>query len=292
MATFICVTCGVQYPEAEQPPAACPICEDERQFVGWEGQQWTTLQAMQAEGYRNRLADEEDALTSILTVPRFAIGQRALLVRTPGGNLLWDCVTYLDRATIDGVRARGGIAAIAISHPHYYAANVEWSEAFGGTPVYIHAADRSWVMRPSPRIVFWTGATARPLPGLELVHLGGHFDGGAVLHWPGGANGRGVLLSGDVIQVVQDRRSVSFMYSYPNFIPLARAEVERIAATARRYRFDRIYGAFDGRQILTAAGEAVQRSASRYLDHLLRHPTRPRFIQAEPGVGYRLREGG
>lgn len=276
MPRFICVTCGVQYSDSAQPPDACPTCEDERQFVGWDGQQWTTLEAMQIDGYRNRLAEQERGLTSILTRPQFAIGQRAFVVRTPHGNLLWDCVTYLDQQTIEAVHAIGGIAAIAISHPHYYSTIVEWSEAFGGVPVYIHAGDQAWVVHPSPHIVLWSGETRSPLPGLELVNLGGHFDGGTVLYWPEGGEGRGVLLSGDVIQVVQDRRSVSFMYSYPNLIPLAGAEVERIAAVIRRYRFDRIYGAFDRRQIVTDAGEAIQRSARRYIQHLAgaaRHPS-------------------
>jgi glyoxylase-like metal-dependent hydrolase (beta-lactamase superfamily II) len=269
VARYICVTCGVQYPEAERAPDGCLICEDERQYVGWDGQQWTTLEAMRASGYRNRLAEEEQGLTSILTEPRFAISQRAFVVRAPHGNLLWDCVAYLDQRTIEAVRALGGIAAIAVSHPHYYSTIVEWSEAFGGVPVYIHARDRAWVMHPSPCIVYWTGETMPALPGFELINLGGHFAGGTVLHWPEGAEGRGVLLSGDVIQVVQDRRSVSFMYSYPNLIPLADAVVERIAATIRPYRFDRIYGAFDRRQIVRNAGEAVQRSARRYIEHLV-----------------------
>ncbi len=268
MGRFVCVMCGVQHPETETPPATCLICEDERQFVGWDGQQWTTLEAMQADGYRNEIKEQEPGLVSILTAPSFAIGQRALLVRTQGGNLLWDCVTYLDRATVAAVRDLGGVAAIAISHPHYYSAMVEWSNAFGGVPVYIHAGDRPWVVRSSPNIVLWSGETRVPLPGLELIHLGGHFDGGTVLHWPAGAQGRGVLLTGDVIQVVQDRRWVSFMYSYPNLIPLDGAQVERIAATVRRYRFDRAYGAFDRREILTGASDAVQRSARRYTLHL------------------------
>jgi glyoxylase-like metal-dependent hydrolase (beta-lactamase superfamily II) len=223
---------------------------------------------MEAQGYRNEIKEHEPDLVSILTVPRFAIGQRALLVRTQEGNLLWDCVTYLDRATVAAVRDLGGVAAIAVSHPHYYSAMVEWSDAFGGIPVYIHAGDRPWVVRTSPRIVFWSGDTRGALPGLELIHLGGHFDGGTVLHWPAGAQGRGALLTGDVIQVVPDRRWVSFMYSYPNLIPLDGAQVERIAATVRRVRFDRAYGAFDRREILTGASEAVQRSARRYVQHL------------------------
>ena len=268
MPKYICETCGVQYPESQQPPAGCPICADERQFIGWDGQRWTTLEAMQASGHRNALEEEEPGLTRILTSPRFAIGQRALLVHTPEGNLLWDCVTYLDPATIERVRGLGGVAAIAVSHPHYYAAMVEWSDAFAGAPIYIHAGDRQWVMRSSPNVVLWTGEATRPLPGLELLALGGHFDGGTVLHWPGGAGGRGALLSGDILQVVPDRRWVSFMYSYPNLIPLPAAEVERIAALVRRYRFERVYGAFEGRQILADGSGAVERSARRYLRHL------------------------
>jgi glyoxylase-like metal-dependent hydrolase (beta-lactamase superfamily II) len=268
MARFICVTCGVQHPETDTPPAVCRICEDERQFVGWDGQRWTTLEAMEADGYRNEIKPQEPGLVSIRTVPNFAIGQRAFLVRAQEGNLLWDCVTYLDQATVAAVRDLGGIAAIAISHPHYYSAMVDWSDAFGGVPVYIHAGDEPWVVRSSPRIVLWSGETRPPLPGLELVHLGGHFDGGAIPHWPAGAQGRGVLLTGDVIQVVPDRRWVSFMYSYPNLIPLDRAQVTRIAATVRRYRFDRAYGAFDRREILAGASDAVQRSARRYIEHL------------------------
>ena len=56
----------------------------------------------------------------------------------------------------------GGIKAIAISHPHYYSSMVEWSRAFGGVPIYLHAADRQWVMRPDHAIVFWEGEIKGP----------------------------------------------------------------------------------------------------------------------------------
>ena len=58
------------------------------------------------------------------------------------------------------------------------------------------------------------------LPGVTLARIGGHFDGAAVLHWAAGSEGRGALLTGDTITVVQDREWVSFMWSYPNLIPL------------------------------------------------------------------------
>ncbi len=148
--------------------------------------------------------------------------------------------------------------------PHYYSAMVEWSREFGA-PVHLHEADRRWVMRPDPAVRFFAGDELALPGGLRALRLGGHFPGAAVLHWPDGAGGRGALLSGDVLQVVQDRRYVSFMYSYPNLVPLPAHVVERMARRVRALRFDRIYGAWWGRVIGQGAWAAVQRSADRYL---------------------------
>jgi glyoxylase-like metal-dependent hydrolase (beta-lactamase superfamily II) len=197
--------------------------------------------------------------------PQFAIGQRALFLRRPKGNILWDCIPLLDEAVVEAVTAMGGIKAIAISHPHYYSSMVEWSRAFGGIPLYLHAADKQWVMRPDPAIVFWDGETKALDDGLTLIRCGGHFDGGTVLHWVDGEGGKGALLSGDIIQVVPDRKHVSFMYSYPNYIPLPASAVRRIVTAVERFEFNRIYGAFWDMVIETDGKEAVRRSAARYL---------------------------
>src|SRR5262249_36981964 len=69
-------------------------------------------------------------------------------------------------------------------------------------PIPLHAADRQWVMRADPAVQFWEGDTKPIGSGLTLVRLGGHFDGGTVLHWADWSEGRGVLLSGDILQVV------------------------------------------------------------------------------------------
>lgn len=264
MPHFICVTCGVQYPDSEAPPAHCPICEDARQYVGFNGQQWTTPEEMGRQ-YRNQIRQEEPGLYSIHTEPHFAIGQRAFLLQTANGNLLWDCVSLLDEATIGALRSLGGVAAIAISHPHYYASMTDWSKAFGGAPVYIHRADAGWVMRPDACVRLWSGESARVLESLDVVLTPGHFDGFQVLHWKEGADGRGALLSGDQPQVCMDRQWVSFMYSYPNFIPLAPAAVRRIVEILRPYPFDRIYGAFPHRTVGEGGKEVLERSAERYL---------------------------
>ena len=265
MAKYICVTCGVQYPESEAPPSECPICRDPRQFVGLDGQKWTTIEEMRGT-YRNRIQEEEAGLYSIHTEPGFAIGQRAFLVQTSQGNLLWDCVSLLDEETVARVRELGGIDAIAISHPHYYASMIDWSETFGDAPIYIHEADAQWVMRPDGRVRLWSGESTSLLDSLTLILTPGHFDGFQVLHWSAGAGGRGALLSGDQPQVCMDIRWVSFLYSYPNYIPLRPAAVRRIAEILRAYRFDRIHGAFPRRTVARDGNAVVERSAERYLE--------------------------
>ena len=264
----ICATCGVQYASTR---ADCPICEDERQYVGWGGQRWTSLAELRAAGHRGRVEQEGPDVIGIGTEPSFAIGQRALLIRTGAGNGLWDMVTYLDDDLVARVRELGGVDAIAISHPHYYGTMIEWAHAFDA-PVHLHEADCEWVARPDDAVVFWRGDTHEIGDGVTLINAGVHFAGGQVLHWRDGAAGRGALFSGDIVQVVQDRRWVSFMYSYPNFIPERPATVRRALSLLAPYPFDQVYGAWWQRLVYADGAAAVRRSAERYL----------RFVRDEP----------
>lgn len=259
----ICKACGTQFPESSGPPAACPICCDPRQFIPKSGQEWTTLEELRA-SHRNSFRQYETDLIGIGTEPEFAIGQRALLLRTPAGNFLWDCITLIDGATIETVSRLGGLRGIAISHPHYYSAMIEWSAAFEGAPIFLHSADRDWVMQSSAAIEFWDGPRRELAPGVTLIQCGGHFAGGTVLHWAGGANGGGALLSGDILQVGPDGM-VSFMYSYPNLIPLPGTSVEQIAEAVRPFAYNRIYGAWWDRVIENNAESVMEKSVARYL---------------------------
>jgi hypothetical protein len=265
MTAWICRTCGVQYPDTDQPPGNCAICDDERQYVGWGGQQWTTMAEI-GKDHAVVLRDEEPGLVGVGVEPAFAIGQRALLVRTAHGNVLWDCISLLDDEARVRISELGGIDAICMSHPHFYGANVEIADAFDAR-ILIPRADRQWVQRSSPRIELFDD-DAEPVPGLTLARIGGHFDGAAVLHWPAGSQGRGALLTGDTITVVQDRAWVSFMWSYPNHIPLDEATVLDIARRAGRFTFDRIYGGWWGRVVVDDGAAAVRRSADRYVARL------------------------
>jgi hypothetical protein len=131
--------------------------------------------------------------------------------------------------------------------------------------VYLHAADRRWVMYPDPVIVFWEGERLPLAEGLTLIRCGGHFNGGTVLHWAAGAEGKGALLSGDIVQVCADRRHVSFMYSYPNYIPLSGPVVRRVVQAVEPFAYDRVYGAWWDKVIDRDGRAAVARSAERYL---------------------------
>jgi hypothetical protein len=261
----ICVTCGNQFALDLPPPALCPICDEYRQYIPPGGQAWTSLGTMAAK-HRNSYRQYESGLIGIGTEPHFAIGQRALLVRTPRGNILWDCLSFFDVATAAIVSGLGGLAGIALSHPHFYGSMVEWSHAFGDAPIHIHEADREWVMRPDPVVKFWHGHRQQILDGVTLINTGGHFEGGTVLHWQGGAEGRGALLTSDIVTVAMDRRWVTFMRSYPNYIPLPARTVGAMAAMLEDVAFDRIYGGWWDTNVLADANAAVQRSAARYIE--------------------------
>jgi hypothetical protein len=255
---YICATCGAQFTPTETPPDRCPICEDARQWVPEDGQRWTTPDEL-ASSHRNELR-RDGAFDGVGIEPGFAIGQRALLVPCGDGTLLWECVPLLDDQAAAEIERRGGLAAIAISHPHYYSAMVQWARRFG-CPIHLHAADREWIMRPDPAIELWDGETLELADGLTLVRCGGHFAGGTVLH----VAGEGALLSGDIVQVIPDRSHVSFMYSYPNLIPLPAGSVRAIVDALEPFAFERIYGAWWGTIVRSDGKAVVRRSAERYV---------------------------
>jgi hypothetical protein len=261
MPRFICPTCAAQFADSDQPPEHCPICTDERQYVPEAGQLWTTFDEL-AKNHRNELREDAELL-GVGTDPSLAIGQRALLVPHGDRFVMWDCTTYFGDDAADEIERRGGLAAIALSHPHYYSGMADWGARFD-CPVLVHADDERWITRPGDAIELWDGETRDLGHGLTLIRCGGHFAGGTVLHWPDGAGGAGALLSGDIVQVIPDRAHVSFMYSYPNQIPLPETAVQRIGDALEPYNFDVIYGAWWDRLVRRDGKEAVRRSVRRY----------------------------
>eukprot|EP00898_Chlorokybus_atmophyticus_P006428 jgi/Chlat1/6787/Chrsp51S06487 len=280
----VCATCGVLFPH-QQAPKVCPICSDDRQYVPPSGQRWLSPPSSLLPSHANCFRKEGPGIYSIRTEPKVGIGQRALLIQTHEGNVLWDCITLIDEATVEIIKGLGGIKCIAVSHPHYYSSMVEWSRAFGDVPIYIHALDRPWLdavysgasdsdedsHNHLARFAVWEGESIAALNDVTLVRLGGHFAGAqartlglCVLHWSGGAGGKGVLCTGDILQVCPDKH-VSVMRSYPNLVPLSGPVVRRVRDRLGPWDFDVLHGAFHGGDIREGARGRVERSFERYL---------------------------
>ena len=258
----ICVTCGTQYAETLSPAADCRVCEDERQYAGWQGQCWTTHEEL-ASRFALRIG-EDNGLLGIEMAGEFGISQRALLLPTDAGNILWECLSLVTPEAVAALKARGGVDLIAISHPHFYSAMVEWSAALGGVPILLHEADREWVMRPAPQVEFWRGDVKRVSTAVTLIRCGGHFAGSTALHWRDGPTPGGALFSGDTPQVAADRRHVGFMYSYPNYIPMKASDVRAIRERLAPFAFEQVFGFSWGRNVVNNGRAAVEASFDRF----------------------------
>ncbi|WP_394938949.1 MBL fold metallo-hydrolase [Psychromicrobium sp. YIM B11713] len=255
---ILCESCGVEHSTEALTAGDCRICRDDRQYLPPSGQSWITLGELLERDQRLGFREVHPGLWEIQPEPRLGIGQHSILLRTSSGNLLWDPPASIDPASIARVQELGGIAVIASSHPHMFGLQLEWSAAFSDAPVYVAAADQRWLQRTGPAIQLWS-ERLQLLPEVSLLQTGGHFPGSAVAHW---AAGEGVLLTGDTIFPVPSGW-VSFMRSYPNYLPLSPAIVRRVAARVSTLEFDRIHGNF-GNVIPRNAKAVINESAERY----------------------------
>ena len=262
MTIFSCSTCAIEHSEAPTPPAYCAICQDERQWVPAAGQSWTTREELASQGTTLVINELEPGLHAITSTPRLGIGQRGLLISTPGGNLLFEPPGFIDDAGAQRINELGGVAVIASSHPHLTGSSIQYSHRFGHVPVYVAAADAQWIQRPDPVIRLWEG-NIELLPGLWMYPCGGHFAGSSVVHWPAGNRGAGVLITGDTIAVGGDRKSANAMRSYVNNIPLPATTIEKILETVLPLEFTRMYSAFSGLE--DDAHAIVEETLKRYI---------------------------
>lgn len=257
----ICKTCGTRYAAEKFNEDKCPICLDDRQYLREYGQEWVSYEGL-TQKHMVKISPLEDDIFELTTVPSFAIGQRALLIATSEGNILWDCIPLLDEATYAFIKSRGGLKAIAISHPHYYSLMAEWARAFD-CKIYLHEKDKVWVMDDDTDVKYWGGEKHKLVPGLEIIHTGGHFPGSSVLHFkPSHKEGR--LLVGDSLYLSRDKKHISAMFSYPNVIPLASDELNNVFEGISRLEFDALYGAFGWQNIHSGAKKIFENSFKRY----------------------------
>ncbi|RKU48329.1 hypothetical protein DL546_008381 [Coniochaeta pulveracea] len=250
----VCCTCGTQYPSNTSPS-------------------FTTLSSLLSSDshYHNvftPLSHDPEHFISIHTEPKVAIGQRAILVRTPAGNVLWDCITYLDDETVEKIKGYGDLVGIVISHPHYYSTHVEWANAFE-CPVYLAAEDKKWIAVPLGEHQSFLDQTVTSISGkngqdigVKALKLGGHFPGSLVLLYdgrllladtlmttPAGMGKWNVDAKGNTRNKPPGLNSFSFMWSIPNMIPLNTEEIVHMWDVLKNYDFRSSHGAFTGQDI-------------------------------------------
>ncbi len=262
MTGHVCAACGTCYPVTAAPPASCPICEDDRQYVPRSGQSWLSLTDL-ARSFANRIEDD-DGVLGIGMTPDFAINQRCVLIEAVHGNVMWESTSLITDEAVAAILQRGPVAAIAISHPHFYAAMHLWAEALD-CPILLPASDRAWIQHASTRIQLWEGDRLEILPGVTMICCGGHFAGSAVLHWQDERCPDGAVFVGDTVQVSQDRKRVSALHSYPNGIPLGIHAITNIAASLADLEYQRVYGYTWGRNITARGAEIVASSLTDYV---------------------------
>ncbi|RRB02232.1 MBL fold metallo-hydrolase [Larkinella rosea] len=260
---LICTTCGTQYPPHQPVPELCTICNDDRQYIPENGQNWTTLPDLE-KTYTVKISPLTDRIHSLKMQPDFAIANRALLVQSPGGNILWDCIPLPDAPTVALIRSMGGLKAIAFSHPHYYSTMNVWASLFD-CPVYIHENDQPWIMYPSDSLQLWSGDSLSFWDGIRMIHTGGHFPGSCVLHIPSSSD-RGTLLCGDTLLLSRSKRHLAVMFSYPNQILLTRDEFVAFYKKAENLAFDSLYGAFENQDLTDNIMAVFTKSMQRYWD--------------------------
>ncbi|KAF2456414.1 beta-lactamase-like protein [Lineolata rhizophorae] len=255
---IICATCGTQFDlKITEPPKSCRICDDPRQFVPPEGQSWTSIPKIRETAKNSFVQDKVDKrVTFIFSEPKTGIGQRAILLETPHGNVLWDCITLLDDPTIDLIISKGGLKAIVISHPHFYSAHRDWAKTFQ-CPVYVASDDAEWLnVADDPDAPFRKmieTPTETIVPGVTAIKAGGHFPGSMMLHWDK------KLLIADTLMTVPsalyhvDRlpgtTSYAFMWSIPNMIPLPPQDIQKIWNAVKPWDFETTHGGFMGQDV-------------------------------------------
>ena len=255
-----CATCGTAYP-INIAPKTCITCLDERQWVPQEGQKWVSHSKL-LKTHSVKLNRIQENLYELTINPKFAIGQRAMLVLSEHGNILWDCIPLLDEMTIEFIKAKGGLRAIAFSHPHFYSNMNEWADVFD-CPILIHKNDAEHIMVKGNHITLWEGNELELWDKMKLFLIGGHFAGSSLLHVPH-LSKKGSIICGDTLYLSPNKQHFSVVWSSPNRMPLPLKEMRRIQARLEHITFDAFYGYISTQNLTHKVKEVLKKSFEKY----------------------------
>lgn len=257
----ICKTCGTRYSKHLFAEDKCSICLDERQYVKSYGQQWVSYNQL-AENHTIKIKLLSDDLYELKILPSFAIAQRAFFIKSDFGNILWDCIPFIDQPTVDFIKNNGGLKAIVISHPHYYSLMNEWAKVFE-CPIYLHQKDEEWIMDNKTSVTFWNGDKKKLNDDFTIHKIGGHFAGSSVLETKLSSFKKSLFV-GDTLYLSRDKKHLSVMFSYPNVIPLSNQENLKVFKKIDEIEFDSLFGAFSFQTLKSDAQKVFNKSFNLY----------------------------
>ena len=275
MPAWICVTCGVQYPDTDRLPGGCPICEDERQYVGWHGQQWTTMAEI-ARGHRVVSRNEEATWSA-------SASSRPL--RSASGRCWCALRTATCCGTVSAARRAGPWADRRprrnrrdLPVPPRISTRPTSSSPTPSTPASSSRAPTSTGSSDGPRWIELFDDDIEPVPGSP---------------WPASADTStappcctGPLAPTSVARCSPETPSPLCKTAigsvscgaFPTSFPSIRPPSSRSPAESRRFAFDRVYGGWWGRVVVedgaapSAAPPTATSRASMANDHHRKPP--------------------
>ena len=270
LTPWACGNCG--FWQKHFGPRGCPVCEDTRNDLphdGWDFWPEERVAAHLTGSWRQLDRD----MVAFSTAPAFGLNGTGWLLLHPDGNVAFEAAPYYTPPMLEEIRRLGGIRYLAASHVHGYGALWQLQDVFEPEVMAIQKDDLR--MTKAFRVNWPYDEALELRPGQTLVHVGGHYEGQAVLY----DERRRTLFCGDAFKVDQssggENLAVSTHKAFHKDIPLSPGEVRRYREVIAPLDFDTVCTPFEhARGITTEIALAV-------LDDQLRGPPGVRHIPME-----------
>jgi glyoxylase-like metal-dependent hydrolase (beta-lactamase superfamily II) len=260
LSYFACSNCG-HWQHYFAPPPDCPVCTDTRNDLpedGWDFRPEADVAGRLQGSWRSVGRD----MVAFSTSPRFGLNGTGWLLLHPDGNVAFEAAPYYTPPMLAEIRRLGGIRYLSASHVHGYGALWQLQREFDPE---ILAIQREDLRMTKAFRVSWPFDDALELPtGQTLYHVGGHYEGQAVMHDPR----RRTLFCGDAFKIDQDERGENLAMSthkaFHKDIPLTPHELRRYRDVIGQLDFDTVCTPFEyGPGITPAMAAAVLEDGMR-----------------------------
>ncbi len=238
---YACANCGF-WQRHFAPPPDCPVCTDTRNDLPEDG--WRFLAVEEVHGMlRGHWRRLDRDMVAFSTSPPLALNGTGWLLLHPDGNTAFEAAPFYTDDMLEEIRRLGGIRFLAASHAHGYGALWQLQDEFAPEVLAIQKDDLR--MTKAFRVTWPYDEALELRPGQTLHHVGGHYEGQAVLH----DAHRRILFCGDAFKVDQDGEgnslAVSTHKAFHKSIPLTPAEIRRYREVIAPLDFDTVCTPFE-----------------------------------------------